>query len=499
MDGGTSRFDKQGVIYEAICANCYGGAQFPTTPGAYKTANGTGSLGCNEAAVKIAFNFAGVAAGLKTVTHGRGDSVGCVPLTVTLSDTIRNAQSYIWVFGDGTSETTSSANFEVNHTYTAIGNYQVMLIAIDSNSCNVADTAYRTIVVSNNPASLDFDFAKLPPCTSLTYLFNNLSTAPATVPFTNTSFTWNFGDGQSGIPAGLAQITHSFPSPGPYNVTLSLVDTNYCNYPLDTTKLVNVAQNVKALFTTPAQGCAPDSAIFTNTSTGGETYYWNFGDGSPIDSVDISPIHFYPNPGTYTITLIAVDSNTCNKTDTYSFTITLQPKPSADFTFRPVPSEPNTPTVFTPTSSPVVKYLWEFGDGTSETKTEPDTVVHLYVRSDTFNVCLIVTNEAGCTDTVCHPVQAIIHPLLDVPNAFTPGRFGQNGIVKVVGFGITHMTWRIYNRWGQMVFQSDDPYIGWDGTYRGTPQPMDVYAYTLEAEYSDGTHATKKGDITLIR
>jgi gliding motility-associated-like protein len=61
------------------------------------------------------------------------------------------------------------------------------------------------------------------------------------------------------------------------------------------------------------------------------------------------------------------------------------------------------------------------------------------------------------------------------------------------------MTWRIYNRWGQLVFQSDNPYDGWDGTYRGVVQPMDVYAYTLEAEFSDGTRATKKGDITLIR
>jgi gliding motility-associated-like protein len=126
-------------------------------------------------------------------------------------------------------------------------------------------------------------------------------------------------------------------------------------------------------------------------------------------------------------------------------------------------------------------------------------VVHQYNKTDTFQVCLVVTNESGCTDTVCHPVAAVIDPLLDVPNAFTPGRFGQNAIIKVVGFGITHMTWRIYNRWGQKVFESNDPYYGWDGTNHGLLQPMDVYAYTLEAEFSDGTHATRKGDITLIR
>ncbi len=498
VDGGTSQFDAQGVIYEAICANCFGNSVFPTTIGAYQTKNGTGSTGCNEAVVKIAFDFAGVSAGLKTVTNGRGDSVGCIPLTASFQDTIRNAVSYIWNFGDGTPPLATTSYAET-HTYTALGTYQVMLIAIDPNSCNGADTVYHDIVVKNNPAAVDFDFAKLPPCTSLNFVFTNLSTAPAAVPFTDSSFEWSFGDGTASISAGMTQVTHSFQSAGSYSITLSLVDTNYCNYPLDTTRIVSVAQNVIAQFQIPATGCAPDSAIFNNTSIGGETYYWNFGDGSPIDSIDMNPIHFYPNPGSYTITLIAVDSNTCNIVDTTSFTITLQSKPTADFTYQPTPAQSNTPTVFTPITSPVVKYLWEFGDGTFETKTEPDTVVHLYIQSDTFNVCLIVTNAEGCTDTVCHAVQAIIHPLLDVPNAFTPGRFGQNAVIKVEGFGITAMTWRIYNRWGQLVFQSNNPYDGWDGTYRGVVQPMDVYAYTLEAEFSDGTRATKKGDITLIR
>jgi gliding motility-associated-like protein len=301
------------------------------------------------------------------------------------------------------------------------------------------------------------------------------------------------------VTAGTNQLTHSFQSPGSYNVTLSLIDTAYCNYPLDTTRVVNVAQNVKAQFVTPATGCAPDSAMFSNTTIGGEFYYWSFGDGSPVDSTDVSPVHFYPGPGSYTITLIAVNPNTCNISDTTSATITLYSKPAADFSWQPQPSEPNTPTVFVPESTPAVRYQWEFGDGSTTVKPEPDTVVHQYIRTDTFKVCLLVTNAEGCTDTICHGANAIIHPLLDVPNAFTPGRFGTNAIVKVIGFGIVHMTWKIYNRWGQQVFQSDDPFIGWDGYYRGQLQPMDVYAYTLVAEYSDGTHVTKKGDITLIR
>jgi gliding motility-associated-like protein len=69
----------------------------------------------------------------------------------------------------------------------------------------------------------------------------------------------------------------------------------------------------------------------------------------------------------------------------------------------------------------------------------------------------------------------------------------------VEGFGIAKMTWRIYNRWGQVVYETGDRKGGWDGTFRGQPQPMDVYAYTLDVEFSDGTKTKKTGDITLIR
>ena len=503
VDGGTSRFDKQGVIYQAICANCYGGAVFPTTPGVWASTNGTGVAGCNEAAVKISFNFAGVSAGLKSSLAGRGDTLGCVPLNVTFQDTIRNAKSYIWNFGDGGADT-STVGYIVTHTYTKTGTFQVMLIAIDSNTCNISDTVYKNITVKDNKSYLDFKYAKVGPCTSLDFDFFNLSTAPAPAqPFGNNSFVWIFGDKpNTPIPAGpvTSVTTYSFPSAGTYNVSLILVDTNYCNYPDTLTKQLFIAANVKAQFETPAAGCAPYFAVFNNTSIAGQEYYWDFGDGT-IDSTDRTPPpHYYPNPGTYTIKLKVVDSTTCNIVDSFQTTITLQGKPTAGFSFTPSPPVPNTPTVFeNQSSADAVRFVWLFGDGSSETKLTRDTVIHQYNKTDTFQACLVAINLAGCPDTICHPVAVLINPLLDVPNAFTPGRFGVNGIVKVVGFGISHMVFRIYNRWGQMVFQSNDPYIGWDGTYKGILQPMDVYAYTLEAEFSDGTHASKKGDITLIR
>jgi gliding motility-associated-like protein len=93
----------------------------------------------------------------------------------------------------------------------------------------------------------------------------------------------------------------------------------------------------------------------------------------------------------------------------------------------------------------------------------------------------------------------LIDPLLDVPTAFTPGKFGLNSKIFVRGFGIGKLDWKIYNRWGQLVFQSNSFKMGWDGTFKGTMQPMDVYVYTLDAEFTDGRKLRKTGDITLIR
>jgi gliding motility-associated-like protein len=500
VDGGTSRYDKNGVIYQAICANCGGGGNppFKTTVGAIHPTNGALNVGgCNVAAVKIAFNFAGVAAGLKSIINGLYDSSGCVPLGVTFVDTVRNAKSYIWTFGDGTPDTaTTAADYQVTHTYTNIGDYLVRLIAIDSTTCNIRDTAYIHIRARNDKAILGYTFAKLPPCQSLSYQFNNISTAPPGKPFTDSSFIWDFGDGTI-VSAGSASVNHSYAAPGSYTVRLLLVDTNYCNYPDSVVQTLSIAALVKAQFITPAAGCAPYNAVFTNTSAGGQQFIWDFGDGGTANIP--SPTHLYPNVGTYTVTLTVIDSNTCNIIDDTSVTITVSPKPHAAFTTSPDPPVFNTPTVFNNGSTGAVSYKWLFGDGDSTTSNSLDTVMHQYQKTGTFNACLIAYNEFQCTDTTCNPVQAIIQPLLDVPNAFTPGRFGVNSIVKVRGFGISKIIFRIYNRWGQKVFESNNIDLGWDGTFNGTPQPMDVYAYTVEAEYFDGTRATKKGDITLLR
>ena len=496
VDGGTSRFDANGVIYQAVCACGAGGSLFPTTLGAYSRTNN--SINCNQAAVKIEMNFAGVGASVKATIDGVVDTIGCVPLSVRFTDTLAKGKIYIWDYGDPSSannrDTTYTPNNTVLHTYNQVGTYLLMLISIDSATCNISDTAYVNVKVGANVINADFSFYKLDSCNSLRYQFNNLTTAVLPT-YTSQSFLWDFGDGSAKVRTGFGPIIHTFPSTGSYIVTLIVDDTTFCNAPDTAIKMVRISPNVKAIFSTLARGCVPYNAVFKNLSLGGTDWIWEFGDGQ--FSTDFEPIHPYTATGTYNVRLIAIDTSTCNKVDTSAyFTITVFPIPTAAFTWTPNPPLENTITRFINQSSGASRYVWDFGDGEGSTEINPS---HLYNATGVYQATLYAFNSADCVDSLTLDVPIIIKPLLDVPNAFTPGRFGKNGIIKVEGFGIGKLNWKIFNRWGQVVFATTDRLQGWDGTFKGVLQPMDVFTYTLDVEFTDGKKYRKTGDISLLR
>lgn len=499
VDGGTSRFDKDGVIYQAVCA-CGPDRQLSTSNAAYTTNaayDNRDGFSCNLTSIKIAFELAGVRSSVRSsIKNISNDTVGCVPLTVNFTDTIGNAKQYVWRFGDGSKDTTTTTA-TVSHIYTQVGTYTIRLVAIDSATCNIADTSYINIRVRNDPASVKLNYSRLEPCESLNYQFTNLSTPPANKPFQSNSFLWDFGDGST-LEAGSETVTHHYTSPGTYKVALNLVDTNYCNVPDADSVRISIALNVAAAVTSPAAGCAPYTVTFNNTTTGAQTYQWDFGDGGTSSA--ITPTHTFVSPGVYTVTLVATNNESCNKTDTTTVTVTVSGSPTAAFNFTPLPALENTPATFFNTSQNATRYRWDFGDGTTLNTVSTDTTVtHIYDKTGDYNTCLIAYNNIGCTDTVCHSVPALIRPLVDVPNAFTPNGDGQNDQVHINGYGIDKVTWNIYNRWGILVFTTNDKNQGWDGTYKGVLQPQEVYMYTLDVLFGDGTRYRKTGDITLLR
>ncbi len=483
VDGGTSRFDKKGIVYQAICANCGGPSTppFPTTDSAWSTT--LTSVNCNEAGLKIAFNIGPV---ICNVVASPSTS-GCAPLTVNFSNLSTNGLTYVWDFGDGSPIVTT---FAASHTFTAAGVYTVSLSSANSNACfKTVDTFRLTILVDTGKITPDFTTKLIDSCNPYIASFTNTSTDFIGTP----TYTWYLGDGTTYV--GTTPPNHTYADTGYYTVMLVMVDTGACKSPDTVTHTIHFANvNVSARFTIPDSLClgAPFTPMinFTNVST----TVWTFGDGTSSTSLD--PSHIYKAVGSYTVTLIAQNPGACNGGDTLVETIKILPLPVANFSYVPTTPVPNVPTTFTNLSTNANRYLWDFGDNTSGTEKDP---VHQYEKTGTYKVCLTAYNTSNCPSTVCKQAPADVMPLLGLPTGFSPNGDGENDVLYVRCAAIKTLDLKIYNRWGQLVFETKDQKIGWDGKFNGQPQPVEAYAYVLDATFIDGTSKVLKGNITLLR
>jgi len=480
VDGGTSRFDKNGVIYQAICANCGGPGSpaFPTTPGSWATS--VGSFNCNLAALKINFELS------PPIAAPSPDTQGCAPLTVHFQNNTINAVTYLWNFGDGIQDTAKTPS----HTYTIPGTYHVQLVAYNPVTCRVTDTAFITVIVDSGGIQAGFTHQLLDSCGPFTANFTNTSLphSPGA-----TTYTWNFGDGTTFT--GASPGVHAFPDTGTYVVVLQMHDSTACN-PTDSFKAVLHFSNklVAASMNGPDTLCLGDTARFNGIATNGLNYTWHFGDGTGASIQN--PLHVYADSGVYTVTLIASNPGTCNGADTFTKKLYVAPPPHADFTFTPLTPEVNMPTTFHNLSTGAVSYVWDFGDASGSIEENP---VHQYKRTGVYKVCLTAKSRLGCKDRVCKDVPATVLPLADVPTAFSPNGDGNNDVLYVRGGAIQTLELKIWNRFGELVFETHRQDKGWDGTYKGEPQEMDAYAFVLQVTFIDGTSVQKQGNITLLR
>lgn len=485
VDGGTSRFNKNGEIYQAICGGCGGSSSFPTTPGSWSQTNGSNN--CNLVSLKIAFEFV-----LKAKASVAPDSSGCAPFTVQFQNGSTYAQNYFWDFGDGT---TSTDTIPPPKTYTNPGVYHIKLVAANVNACNTTgDTAFLTVVVDTNSINASFNYTPIDSCGPFIASFTNTSSESA-MPGSSawTKYIWKFGDGTIFI--GKNPPQHTYAAPGIYTVTLVMEDTAACE-PLDSAQVtVTMAANfVSAAFNAPDSLCLNEGIVFANASTNATSVLWQFGDGN--SSSASSPVYTFAAPGTFNVLLIAKNPATCNKIDSAYRSITIKSPPKADFTFAPIIPVPNKPIDFTNQSINATTYRWDFGDFNGSTEVNPS---HSYRKTGRYKVCLEARNSSGCVDSICKFVDAEILVAIDVPTGFTPNGDGSNDILYVRGTAVASMNFKVYNRWGQLVFESDNLDKGWDGTFNGKPHEMDAFAWTLVATFIDGTSVSKTGNVTLMR
>ena len=487
VDGGTSRFDKKGIVYQGICSNCGGaggGPPFPTTPGAWATT--MPSPNCNQAGLKIAFNIGPVEC---NITAGPSTS-GCAPLTVNFFNTTTNGLSFVWNFGDGSAPVTS---FAPTHVFTAGGTYTVTLTSTNANACfKTDDTAYLVISVDTNKINPDFIPKVTDSCGPYIASFTNTSTTNITTGGAPT-YTWWFGDGTSYT--GVTPPPHNYPDSGTYTVMLIMSHPDACKTPDTVQKQIRIyGLLVSANFDIPDSICLGQTIIPTGGSNNATSIWWTFGDTTT--STEPLPGHTYATVGTFTITMVAQNAGACNLADSIKNVITVLPTPIANFSFIPVKPEANIPTKFKNLSYNATRYDWDFGDDTHSTEVDP---VHQYNKTGNYKVCLTAFNSSNCPAIACKTVPSEVVPLIGLPTGFSPNGDGQNDILYVRGAAIKTMNLKIYNRWGQLIFETSTQDVGWDGTFNGQPQPVEAYGYVLNATFIDGTARLLKGNITLLR
>ncbi|HZG00683.1 MAG TPA: gliding motility-associated C-terminal domain-containing protein, partial [Chitinophagales bacterium] len=151
---------------------------------------------------------------------------------------------------------------------------------------------------------------------------------------------------------------------------------------------------------------------------------------------------------------------------------------------------------FTNQSTGATTYSWDFGDGSLSNEVNP---MHIYGGVGQYEVCLVAMNAGPCPDDTCQRFDVNFFPAIDVPNAFSPNGDGQNDILYVRGYNVQTMLFKVFNRWGEKVFETNDLNIGWNGTYKSEQQEMDVFAWTLDAVLISGEIVERKGNVTLVR
>jgi gliding motility-associated-like protein len=260
-------------------------------------------------------------------------------------------------------------------------------------------------------------------------------------------------------------------------------------------------------------GCNPHAVTFNtvfnnkvNPATA--TYAWDFGDGAT--GLVQNPVHSYTKEGVSNVSLKVTSDRGCDSS--VGLQVEVYPNPQADFTPNPnnytTAALPrfkfiNQSIVSNVLGSYLDKHEWDFGDPNSNTDTSTEHSPMFYYPGDTANyqVWLKVTTNYGCTDSTMRLVRIGPDILVFIPNAFTPGKGGpsKNEDFNVVASGFKTYNMMIFNRWGEIIFESNDINKGWDGTFNGADCQQDVYAYSLKVTSLNDESYEYSGVIHLLR
>jgi gliding motility-associated-like protein len=286
--------------------------------------------------------------------------------------------------------------------------------------------------------------------------------------------------------------------------TLSGVDANGCTNADQVTITVSPIPTVQFI-PDVTNGCAPLDVTFTVQSAPGTSCVWDFGDGTTGTGCG-TVTHTYNGIGCFDVSMSTTSADGCVGSQTYTDLICLVTLPEAEFTVNPaVVTMVNSYATMNNMSQNAVEYEWNFGDGSETDNSVNPQHLFPFTEPGTYEIMLIAYNEIGCADTAIQTIRVNEDVVFYVPNSFTPDDDSYNPVfLPVFTSGYDPMDYRllIYDRWGEIIFESLNAKVGWPGTYGvgGELVQDGTYVWTIEFKSTiDGSRIKKNGHITLIR
>ena len=381
-----------------------------------------------------------------------------------------------WIIDNGFSA--SGENISV--IFDSAGTYNTTLIVTSDLGC--VDTIIGLLEVKPNPVAL---FSSDSVCLNNTSTLFDLST----VEFGQVvSWHWELENGEID---SIQNTDFIFSSDGQQPVTLIVTSSDGCSDTITQNVIIHPLPN--ALFSYEGF-CEEDDVLFTDESTisSGQITGWLWDFDSDSSNIQF-PSYGFGTQGIYNVELSVFSEFGC--LDTISQNIIISPNPTADFSISNSFTQVLDLVYFTDQSIDASVWYWDFGDGLGfSTDQSPN---YAYGNFGQYSIELIIENQFGCTDTAIQTITVKQPPLL--PLAFSPNNDGLNDVFSVLGGYFMEFQFIIYNNWGKQIYISQDPDLGWDGTYNNEEQPIGVYVYLLKVVTEDGVEYNLHGDVTLIR
>jgi gliding motility-associated-like protein len=394
---------------------------------------------------------------------------------------------------------TNTTDWDATITFPDTGVYRGKLYLNTTNtpgSTLCADTASITIgIFPTVEANFSFDYDT---CVGGPTSFTDLSVGEGIID----SWSWDFG-----VPNGNSNDqnpSYTYPIPGTHDVTLLVTDKNNCAD--ETTKIINYFPAPPVLIVEPDKflGCTPAVIFFDNRSIPVDSTYliiWDYGDGTR-DTGKISPTHAYTNPGVYDVKLQITSPIGCYIESTFQNWIRVSKAPTAGFSCDPdsAISILNNTIKFIDESKDAFRWNWDFGGLDASTMQSP---TYTFQDTGVYRVLQVVTHPEGCKDSLSKIIDIRPEVRWFMPNAFTPNGDGQNDGFYGKGIldGVTDFRMTIWNRWGEMVFETANPTEQWNGRVKNTGgmSPAGVYVYLVNFTDPRGKKLEFRGVSTLVK